>query len=158
MLGKRSVHGRPTNMTNSAARAYCACSRCGWGLLGHFSLFCHFSLLSPSLWETARYRLKSCLKGPLNAKQPSTAACGIYLTCDKRAVYHIGCEVTPLCHSTGHYRGSGGGESVLEEPFGIQCVRELSMSKVRVAYKTVALAKSEGVANQPVGHSTKNYK
>ena len=25
-----------------------------------------FSPLSPSLWETARYRLKYCLKGPLN--------------------------------------------------------------------------------------------
>ncbi|MEW8091771.1 MAG: hypothetical protein AB2784_19285, partial [Candidatus Thiodiazotropha endolucinida] len=27
--------------------------------------------LSPSLWETARYRLKYCLKGPLNPKQPT---------------------------------------------------------------------------------------
>ena len=26
---------------------------------------------SPSLWETARYRLKYCLKGPLNPKQPT---------------------------------------------------------------------------------------
>ena len=25
----------------------------------------------PSLWETARYRLKYCLKGPLNPKQPT---------------------------------------------------------------------------------------
>ena len=30
-----------------------------------------FSFLSPSLWETARYRLKYCLKGPLNPKQPT---------------------------------------------------------------------------------------
>ena len=28
-----------------------------------------FSLLSPSLWETARYRLKYCLKGSLSQKQ-----------------------------------------------------------------------------------------
>ena len=27
---------------------------------------------SPSLWETARYRLKYCLKGPLNQKQQAT--------------------------------------------------------------------------------------
>ena len=27
---------------------------------------------SPSLWETARYRLKYCLKGPLSPKQPKT--------------------------------------------------------------------------------------
>ena len=30
-----------------------------------------FSSLSPSLWGTARYRLKYCLKGPLNPKQPT---------------------------------------------------------------------------------------
>ena len=30
-----------------------------------------FSPFSPSLWETARYRLKYCLKGPLNLKQPA---------------------------------------------------------------------------------------
>ena len=36
-----------------------------------FSLIYLFSFLSPSLWETARYRLKYCLKGPLNPKQPT---------------------------------------------------------------------------------------
>ena len=30
-----------------------------------------FTFLSPSLWETARYRLKYCLKGPLNPKLPT---------------------------------------------------------------------------------------
>ena len=39
--------------------------------IGHFSLICRFSFLSPSLWETARYRLKYCLKGPLSPKQPT---------------------------------------------------------------------------------------
>ena len=29
------------------------------------------SLLSPSIWETVRYRLKYCLKGQLNPKQPT---------------------------------------------------------------------------------------
>ena len=43
----------------------------GGGCLDIFSLFYHFSFLSPSLWETARYRLKYCLKGPLNPKQPT---------------------------------------------------------------------------------------
>ena len=33
--------------------------------------FPHLSFLSPSLRETARYRLKYCLKGPLNPKQPT---------------------------------------------------------------------------------------
>ena len=30
-----------------------------------------FSLLSLSLWKTARYRLNYCLKGPLSTKQPT---------------------------------------------------------------------------------------
>ena len=41
----------------------------GGACLDIFSLFYHFSFLSPSLWETARYRLKYCLKGPLSQKQ-----------------------------------------------------------------------------------------
>ena len=36
------------NLDDSRARAYCACSRCGWDLFGHFyshlSLFSSFSL------------------------------------------------------------------------------------------------------------------
>ena len=71
MLGKLSLLGRPTSLDDSRARAYCACSRCGWGMFGHFSLICLFSFLSPSLLETPRYRLKYCLKGPLNPKQPT---------------------------------------------------------------------------------------
>ena len=70
-LGKLLVLGRPTNLGTSRARAYSACSRCGWELFGFLSLVCHFSLLSPSLWETARHRLKYCLKGPLNPNQPT---------------------------------------------------------------------------------------
>ena len=41
------------------------------GCLDIFALIYLFSPLSPSLWETARYRLKYCLKGPLNSKQPT---------------------------------------------------------------------------------------
>ena len=43
----------------------------GGGCLDIFSLIYHFSFLSPSLWETARYRLKYCLKGPFSLKQPT---------------------------------------------------------------------------------------
>ena len=43
----------------------------GGDCMNIFSLVCYFSLLSPSLWETARYRLKYCLKGPLGQKQPT---------------------------------------------------------------------------------------
>ena len=53
VLGKLPVSGRLTNFDKSKARAYCAYSRCGWGLFGHFScLVYHFSPLSPSFWET----------------------------------------------------------------------------------------------------------
>ena len=41
------------------------------GCSDNFILLYLFSPFSPSLWETARYRLKYCLKGPLNQKQPS---------------------------------------------------------------------------------------
>ena len=43
----------------------------GGGCLDFFPFIYLFSFLSPSLWETARYRLKYCLKGPLNPKQPT---------------------------------------------------------------------------------------
>ena len=44
VLGKLPVLGRPTNLDNSGARAYCACGGCvGGGGGGHF--FSHLSLL-----------------------------------------------------------------------------------------------------------------
>ena len=43
VLGKLPVPGRPTNLAYSRTRAYCAFSRCGWGLFGHF--FSHLSVL-----------------------------------------------------------------------------------------------------------------
>ena len=39
------------------------------GCLDIFSLVDRFSVLSPSFWEAARYRLKYCLKGPLSPKE-----------------------------------------------------------------------------------------
>ena len=36
VLGKLPVPGRPSNLDNSRARAYCTWGRCGWGFLGHF--------------------------------------------------------------------------------------------------------------------------
>ena len=71
VLGKLLVPGRPTNFYYSRARTYCAYSGCGRGCLDIFILDYHFSFLSSSLWETARYRQKHCLKGPLSPKQPT---------------------------------------------------------------------------------------
>ena len=69
MLYNLPTSGRPSNLEKSRASAYCAYSRCGWGCLDYFSLIYHYSPLSPSFWETARYRLKYCMTGPLNPKQ-----------------------------------------------------------------------------------------
>ena len=71
VLGKLPVPGRPTNwMTVGQGPTALAVGACR-GCLDIFTLLCLFSPLSPSLWETARYRLKYCLKGPLNPKQPT---------------------------------------------------------------------------------------
>ena len=45
VLGKLPVPGRPTSLEKSRARAYGTCSRCGWGLFGHF--YSHLSFLPP---------------------------------------------------------------------------------------------------------------
>ena len=44
------------------------------GLVWAF-FFSSIIFLSPSLWETARYRLKYCLKGPLSPTQPTNPKC-----------------------------------------------------------------------------------
>ena len=49
MMGKLSVMGNPISLSNSRARAYCACSRCGWMLFRHF--FSRLCFLSPSLGD-----------------------------------------------------------------------------------------------------------
>ena len=43
VLGKPPVPGRPTNLDLSRASAYCACSRCGWGLFEY--IFSNLSFL-----------------------------------------------------------------------------------------------------------------
>ena len=70
VLGKSSSAGASYNLDDSRAKAYCACNRCGWGLFGHFFSLSFLFSFSRSLGE-ARYRLKYCLKEPLNPKQPT---------------------------------------------------------------------------------------
>ena len=72
VLGKLPVPGRPTIwITVRQGPTALAINRCSGGRLDIFTLFYPFSPLSPSFWETARYRLKHCLKGPSNPKQPT---------------------------------------------------------------------------------------
>ena len=46
-----SSAGASYNLDYSRARAYCACSRCGWGLFGQFYSHLSFSLLFLPLFE-----------------------------------------------------------------------------------------------------------
>ena len=71
VLGKLPVPGRPTIWIIVGQRGIALAVGAGGGCLDIFTLICPFSPLSPSLWETVRYRLKYCLKGPLNPKQPT---------------------------------------------------------------------------------------
>ena len=71
VLGKLPVPGRPTIWITVGQGPTALTVGAGGGCLDIFILIYPFSPLSPSLWETARYRLKYCLKGPLNPKQPT---------------------------------------------------------------------------------------
>ena len=71
VLGKLPVPGRPTIWITVGQGPTALAVGAGGGCLDIFTLIYPFFPLSPSLWETARYRLKYCLKGPLNPKQPT---------------------------------------------------------------------------------------
>ena len=71
VLGKLPVPGRPTVWIIVGQGPTALAGGAGGGCLDIFSLVYHFSFLTPSLWETARYRLKYCLKGPLSPNQPT---------------------------------------------------------------------------------------
>ena len=70
VLGKLPVPGRPTFWMIVGQGPTALSVGAGGGCMVIFILIYPFSPLSPSLWETSRYRLKYCLKGPLNPKQP----------------------------------------------------------------------------------------
>ena len=72
VLGKLPVSGRPTLWITVGQGPTALVVGAGGGCSDIFTLSSIlFSPLSPSLRETARYRLKYCLKGPLNPKQPT---------------------------------------------------------------------------------------
>ena len=63
VLGKLPVPGRPTISITVGQGPTALAVGAGGGCLDIFTLIYPFSPFSPSLWETARYRLKYCLKG-----------------------------------------------------------------------------------------------
>ena len=71
VLGKLPLPGRPTIWIIVGQGSVALAVGAGWGCMDIFTVIYPFSPLSPSLWDTARYRLKYCLKGPLNPEQPT---------------------------------------------------------------------------------------
>ena len=80
VLGKLPVPGRPTILIAVGQGPIALAVGAGGGGL-EFLLSSIISHLSPSLWETARYRLKYCLNGPLNPKQPTNQQKFLMINC-----------------------------------------------------------------------------
>ena len=70
VLGKLPVPARPTIWMIVGQGPIVLAVGAGGGCFDIFILLYPFSPLSPSLWETARYRLKFCLKEPLTPPPP----------------------------------------------------------------------------------------
>ena len=75
VLIKLPVPGRPTIRITVGQGPTALAVGAGGGCLDIFTQVYPFTPLFPSLWETARYRLKYCLKGPLNPIQPTNQKC-----------------------------------------------------------------------------------
>ena len=69
VLGKLPRPGRPTVWMIVGQGPIALAVGAGGGCLDFFYSPLSFLSCSPSLWETTRYRLKYCLKGPLKPKQ-----------------------------------------------------------------------------------------
>ena len=73
VLGKLPAPGRPTNLDYRRGKGLLRLQKVRVGVV---QIFFHSFIISlfffPFLWEMARYRLKYCLKEPLNPNQPTT--------------------------------------------------------------------------------------
>ena len=83
VLGKLPVPGRPTIWITVGQGPIALAVGAGGGCLDIFTLVYPFFPLSPSLWETTRYSLKYCLKGPLDPKTTNQK-------CFKNGTYSFG--------------------------------------------------------------------
>ena len=72
VLGKLPVPGPPTIWITVGQGPTALTVGASGGGLDIFILIYPFFSLPPSLWETARYRLKYCLKGPLKPNNQPT--------------------------------------------------------------------------------------
>ena len=87
VLGKLPVPGRPTVWITVGQGPTALAVGAGGGCLDIFALICPFSPLSPSLWGTARYRLKYCLKGPLSPNNQPTNQNQLNMLIDFQSVH-----------------------------------------------------------------------
>ena len=105
VLGKLPVPGRPTIWIIVGQGPTVLAVGAGGGCLDIFALVYPFSPLSPSLWETARYRLKYCLKGPLSPKQPTNQPVGAGGGClDIFSLTYPFSPLSPALWETARYR------------------------------------------------------
>ena len=88
VLGKLPVPGRPTILITVGQGPTALAVGGGGGCLDIFILIYPFSPLSPSLWETARYKLKYCLKGPLNPKQSTNQPKDCIISTELVSLWH----------------------------------------------------------------------
>ena len=70
VLGKLLVPGRPTIWISVGQGPTALAVGASGGCLDIFTVIYLFSPPPPFLWETARYRLKYCLKEPLTPPPP----------------------------------------------------------------------------------------
>ena len=94
VLGKLPVPGRPTVSMIIGQGPTVLAVGAGGCCLDIFTLIYPFFPLSPSLWETARYRLKYCLKRPLNPKPTNLRKTATIVQDQKKALARP-CENNP---------------------------------------------------------------
>ena len=99
VLGKLPVPGRPTLWTTVGQGPNALAVGAGGGCLDIFTLIYPFFPLSPSLWETARYRLKYCLKGPLNPKPTNQPTQGFKPSSGTIAIRYLKLVTVPRYYS-----------------------------------------------------------
>ena len=100
-LGK--VPGRPTIWITVGQGPTALAVGAGGGCLDIFTLIYPFFPLSPSLWETAQYRLKCCLKGPLNPKPINQPKFKLYFICIH--ISNMTLQSTAACKDIIHTNG-----------------------------------------------------
>ena len=94
VLGNLPVPGRPTILITVGQGPIALAVGAG-GVVWTFLLSSILSPLSPSLWDTARYRLKYCHKGPLNPKQPTNQSLRLWEKVRYRLKYCLKRPLSP---------------------------------------------------------------